>query len=247
MSEETVRETYREIANERSPERLDKAVLARATRAAKPRYSRLITWTRPMAWAATVLLSVALVLQITDTPEVQPAADVAPAFDAPAEDAPALRKQSELEDGPAPEENPALEESAQLEEIAEVSGRDDAQTAIQSFSSGGPPAGPQDPPAAPAADATFEPEAFEMKDTDILQRAEEMARTREGVTADSAFAASSAVGLRAVARPACDDTVTDDPETWLDCIENLEKAGFDDEAARQRELLTAAFPDFESD
>ena len=187
MTEETVRATYREVATERTPEQLDKAVLTEAGRAARPRYSRLVTWTRPAAWAVTVMLSVALVLQLTDTPEMQPATDVAPASaeDDPAEDA--------------------------------------------------------------AAGASFEPEAFEMQDSDMLQRAEEMARTREGTAADNAFAASGAVGLRAVAAPTCDDAVSGDPETWLDCIEGLEEAGFDDEAARQRELLTAAFPDFEPD
>ena len=69
MSEQRLSGTYRELATERTPKHLDRAVLAEAASAAKPRYSRLTKWTRPVAWAATVLLSVALVLEITRTPD----------------------------------------------------------------------------------------------------------------------------------------------------------------------------------
>ena len=42
----------------------------------------------------------------------------------------------------------------------------------------------------------------------------------------------------------CDDTVRDDPETWLECILELEEAGDDAAAERQREALVEVFPDF---
>jgi len=64
-----VTRTYREVADQCVPEHLNRAILQEATSAARPRYSRLITWTRPMAWAATVMLSVALVLEVTQAPE----------------------------------------------------------------------------------------------------------------------------------------------------------------------------------
>ena len=60
-----VTRTYREAANQSAPEHLNRAILKQAATATRPRYSRLITWTRPMAWAATVVLSVALVLEVT--------------------------------------------------------------------------------------------------------------------------------------------------------------------------------------
>ena len=44
---------YRELATERAPDHLDRAVLGKARAAARPRYSRLRSWTRPLAWAAT--------------------------------------------------------------------------------------------------------------------------------------------------------------------------------------------------
>ena len=72
-----VTETYRDMADERTPAHLDQVVLRRAGRAVRPNYSRLTTWTRPMAWAATVMLTVTLVLQITEVPAPQ-----APVFEA---------------------------------------------------------------------------------------------------------------------------------------------------------------------
>ena len=67
-----ISELYRDIARERAPEHLDKAVLREAARAAQPRYSRLRLWTRPAAWAAVVLISATLLLQVS---QLQPPHD----------------------------------------------------------------------------------------------------------------------------------------------------------------------------
>jgi hypothetical protein len=63
-----VTRTYKEVASEIAPEHLDKAVLKQAADAARPRYLKSISWTRPMAWAATITLCVGLVLEITKEP-----------------------------------------------------------------------------------------------------------------------------------------------------------------------------------
>jgi cytoskeletal protein RodZ len=63
-----VSQAYRDLADERTPEHLDRTILRAAAKAARPRYSRFIAWTRPMAWAATVMLSIALVLEVTNSP-----------------------------------------------------------------------------------------------------------------------------------------------------------------------------------
>ncbi|NIA26436.1 MAG: hypothetical protein GWP02_00130 [Desulfobulbaceae bacterium] len=63
-----VTRTYKEVASEPAPEHLDKAVLKQAADAARPRYLKSISWTRPMAWAATIILCVGLVLEITKEP-----------------------------------------------------------------------------------------------------------------------------------------------------------------------------------
>jgi len=72
-TDETVSATYHELSREGAPNYLNERVLQQAARKAlRPRYSRSIVWTRPLAWAATVGLCLAIVLEVTrvPTPEV---------------------------------------------------------------------------------------------------------------------------------------------------------------------------------
>ncbi len=256
-------QTYRELARERVPDHLDRAVLKAAAKNARPRYSRLRSWTRPMAWAATVMLSVALVLQINKVPgpegvifddaalKVEPQAPQPDArSDAPIEsveaevleEAPATAPIRSLNAaGEAPRETEP--ESAAAKQLVEVplqqkkqrfELRRDSMDAME--------------PAAPATEV----DNFRLPDADMLGRADEMARTRSGENKESALSSSrdsastlsaTAMGLEA---PACDETATKTPETWLECIAELEDAGLRDEAQRQRQLLQETFPDFQA-
>lgn len=86
--DQLVSEAYREIAQEKTPEHLDRSILDTAAKSARPRYSLLIRWTRPAAWAATIMLSVALVLEISQTPELlQPKMDASAPIGDPEESA----------------------------------------------------------------------------------------------------------------------------------------------------------------
>lgn len=67
-----VADTYRSLATEQTPEHLDQRVLGMATRARRTRYSRTRAWVRPLAWAATIGLSIAVVLEITRVPLTEP-------------------------------------------------------------------------------------------------------------------------------------------------------------------------------
>ena len=60
---------YRDLARERTPASLDDMILRKARDAARPKYGRLRLWVRPLAWAATVAISLAIVLQVTQVPE----------------------------------------------------------------------------------------------------------------------------------------------------------------------------------
>lgn len=62
-------DTYRALAQERVPDHLNNAVLGLAARSPRTAYSRTRAWIRPMAWAATIGLSIAIVLEITRLPE----------------------------------------------------------------------------------------------------------------------------------------------------------------------------------
>ena len=48
------------------------------------------------------------------------------------------------------------------------------------------------------------------------------------------------------ALPSCGDEARATPESWLECITDLEEAGFDVAAEQERELFKAMFPDVET-
>lgn len=63
-------ETYRELATEKAPPELNRKVLATAARGGSTRYGLARAWIRPVAWAATIMLSVAVVLEVTRQEDV---------------------------------------------------------------------------------------------------------------------------------------------------------------------------------
>ena len=225
---------YREIATERAPEPLDRAILEAAVREARPRYSRLRMWTRPVAWAAVVMLSVTLILQTNQAPLNH---DVAPASSKPAFDADELDEQ----EGEFPVANKRVAE--------EVADRKAEAPVRKSELSANP------------EQVSADVQGLRVTDDALLERAEEMALIQQG-TSEQPQPASAARQRAAplasedsvasfAASPAdapslCDATATAQPETWLECIVELEAAGLDEAASEERELLAKAFPDFDA-
>ena len=71
-----VSNTYREVAREVTPRELDERILENAARDARSRYGFARAWVRPVAWAATIGLSLAFMLELTwfvDTSDEVPA------------------------------------------------------------------------------------------------------------------------------------------------------------------------------
>ena len=60
-----VSDAYRDIAKETSPAKIDDRVLALARQEARTRYGLARTWVRPVAWAATIALSFAFILELS--------------------------------------------------------------------------------------------------------------------------------------------------------------------------------------
>jgi len=85
----SVSATYRQLADEKAPASLDEKILHRA--AAAPRVDSGIgrAWMKPVAWAATVGLSLAIVLEMTQLPQAPLDVNVV-APPAPTEERPAL-------------------------------------------------------------------------------------------------------------------------------------------------------------
>ena len=70
-----VSETYRDIATETSPASLDDKVMAMARQEARTRYGLARAWVRPVAWAATIGLSFAFILEMTYFSDEAPSVD----------------------------------------------------------------------------------------------------------------------------------------------------------------------------
>ena len=204
-----VTQIYRDSADQRAPETLNRAILDQAAKAARPRYSRLISWTRPTAWAVTVMLSVAIVLQLTQVPvpESESIEDATQAVDTAAE-----TPVEQLEETVRPEAEPGRVSSDVSSEIPKIEAL--RSTAKQ---------------VAPYAAAEKRQRSDRSKAAVLEQ---------EAATLGVASAAFEATG--------CDESVTAAVETWLRCIADLEEAGRSDAASEQRELFTAAFPDFDT-
>ncbi|MGI9247812.1 MAG: hypothetical protein ACR2QI_02280 [Woeseiaceae bacterium] len=70
--DQLVTDIYKELASEQTPDRLNERVLLLARSNGRTRYSAIRAWTRPVAWAATIGLSLALVLELTRLPPIAP-------------------------------------------------------------------------------------------------------------------------------------------------------------------------------
>lgn len=215
-TDERVSRSYRDVATETAPGHLDAAVLAQAVAAGRSRYARSRAWTRPVAWAATIVLCVAVVLELTRAPQPDgemPAPEMG--FAAPS---PAKPEQAEPAAAPAVQAPVMKTEAPQIKAAAE-----DARQAT------------------PAAASPLDADTFRPRDTDMLQRAKETAELRSGANLEA-----RPQNLTDEAAPTCDAEATATPETWLDCIRDLEKAGLMAQAEKERRLLEAAFPDFDA-
>lgn len=215
--DESVSRAYRDLAGERVPEHLDRAVLGKAARAARPGYARSRAWTRPLAWAATVALSVAIVLEVTR----EPALEVPARWEVPASldevQAPAPR------DGTGPAARGAAAEGRSVDLIPDTR---EKSTPVQKTST---------PVVVESMAVEEKREADEEASAPALQRAFAPQSAAVAIDAESAVSAPAE----------CPPEATQQPSSWLECIERLERAGNVDEATEERRRLHDAFPGFE--
>lgn len=107
-----VSETYHSAATEQAPKHLNEKVLRMAagepaTRQQRFGHSGAASWLRPAAWAATISLSLAIVLEITRDPAPQIAQTVV-STEAPTADAVAGHLEEAIVEVNAPAEKPRL-------------------------------------------------------------------------------------------------------------------------------------------
>lgn len=84
-TQQLVSAAYRELDTKKAPEHLNQAILQRAVAESAPGRNagfRFTTWTKPLAWTAVIVLSLALILELSElntvaTPNLQPG-EIAP-------------------------------------------------------------------------------------------------------------------------------------------------------------------------
>ncbi|MEM7430829.1 MAG: hypothetical protein AAF351_02700 [Pseudomonadota bacterium] len=156
---------YRELATETTPASLDDAVLREAAGASKTSsYASIIGWTRPIAWAATIGLTLFITLQLADTPT--------PLLDTPAEE---MTQSTQAEERTEPDHLNDAEHRANPP--AAASREADSEAAVRQRAS---------IPAPAATDASNQKAArsvadeFIPPDTQLLERADAMAELQAG-------------------------------------------------------------------
>ncbi len=224
-------EAYRDLATETTPADLDDRVLQMAARETRSRYGIARAWVRPVAWAATIGLSLAIVLEVMQV--IPPASE--PESEAP--DAAVLER---------PEPASAIRQDA-----AEMPSTVGTTMNKAPANPGGGAAeelgarrlAPQDLPEANQERAAEldDADAFAAKDMRILEDAEMQARERAG----EAPAVLWGVAERAVAVAHCDETARATAESWYECIEKLREAGEEEFATIELDALRQAYPEFE--
>jgi hypothetical protein len=226
-----VSETYRAMATETTPQDLDSQILSMAAAETDSRragfgLSRL--WFRPIAWAATIGLSLAFVLEMSEFNKVaEPAIQT---------DADAVLEERVLDD--VVDAAPA--DIGRLQSQQEFDKRTDAPAAAK------PTAARAAEKVAPAAGAASVSEDFAADEILMLQEAEEQTRARSG--SERAFVADSPVAALAIKKERadlCEAGARLSAASWYACVEDLREKELHDTASAELEALLSEFPDFE--
>ena len=215
--DELVTETYRELGVEKAPEHLNQSILRMASGGSKQTGAGKLlfaAWMKPLAWAATIGLSLAIVLELSQVPTAAVRSDTVPAVES-------IREEAKLQDASVLEkaESPArMQSRSNLQAISEDElGRSVASDADVAVPAAEKPASPQSTARKRAADAPTENKSMasfavlaEQKESDIAESCE------------------------AAVRLSADD--------WLLCIANLRQSGAEEAADLEYEAFILEYP-----
>ncbi len=249
-----LRDAYRQLAVERTPLRLDNAVLAEARQATKPAGGRLWSWRRPFAWATMITLSFVIVLESArETPD----ADFVPTESPREAPAPASIARPPGEADGRGRDDQASEAAALKTEI-EKRARDrelDAMSAPVSSSFSGTPRRAAETAArslaepVAEADAATVDEARQVQDTpgdppdNAISVQQGIAASAEGKRAGTDSLGTALFLAAPGAEVSCEEAARSDPDLWRHCIDDLFAAERRAEALVELELYRTAFPD----
>lgn len=211
--DKSLSDIYRKLSREQTSAELDQQVLEEAGKAAGGTSLRRYVRLRPLAWAATVLLSFGLLLdwQLSTEPP-----------------APAMLDESLMV---PPSSGQAGTDIRASQPNAEITGESDDADGGQRQST----------------PASTNPQSFiDSPGRNAVREAERMLEEKQST--DLPASEPAALRARRSAEPVprhCAEHETADPASWYACILELERAGKDEEAASERNLLFSRFPDFE--
>jgi hypothetical protein len=236
--DERVTEAYRELGAEKAPESLNQAILEMAAGGSKRSGARdklLGAWMKPLAWAATIGLSLAIVLEVTQVPTAAVRYDAVPRAESVLEEI-VLQDTDKLQtiEHRVLEQPGASRSAITKDEVAddvevfrrESKGKMDFVAApVQMPSSPAPtpvsvdqmPGDPQDTARKRAADS--------LTLNEPMASFAVMAEEKEADTAES-----------------CDARIRLSAEDWLECIDNLRQSGALEAADREYEALILEYP-----
>ena len=236
---------YRECAGERAPEALNQRILAMADGAATDSKRRFLSgWNRPLAWAATIGLSLAIVFEAsqyqgTANSEVAP---VLMEVDSADSHAPASVREDFVPQNPsvvddatrqARERNGPTREQASPE-----SGRNNYLPQVSSPKIEKKPEGPAE------SESEFDVPA---PATVELRRSVDSNAGPDDARFDSQQEAATDADIQSFAvMPArCGDADKATAALWYACVEELRAAGLTTHADREMANLAAEYPDFQ--
>lgn len=235
--DDKVSATYREFATERSPPGLDQKVLRMAEdHARRPQYSRLMRWTRPLAWAATIALCLAITLELARLPAppdsiaVPTVAEPKPR-EAMSDAAPAERREVASPAAKLERQDAAGSAGTEERNSADVARRRQANDELAE------------------AELLTLPSAARLtaKDDEMPRQTETMGRAQSmDIAGNNAPAMEESTFMAVADAPtnACSQEQRAQPESWLECVEALRELNADDAAAIELDALIAGFPDF---
>lgn len=229
LEDPRVSDAYRDLADEHAPEPLNRKILVMAARAGTP-YARARAWMRPAAWAATIALSFAFVLELTQLPSNETVIDGLSHTMRGDETGPAVGRELRSTEEFLPRDAALIQE-------AEEQARRQAGTN-------------QRPVPLEADDDVGEQRVAD--ESMALQRAAARREATDRLAADHVAAeargaaASFAARSDAVAgEAACAASLRETPQAWLDCIRELRESGNEEQADREYEEFRQVFPEFD--
>lgn len=268
-----VTEAYRALANERAPDHLTEHVLKIAADVRTP-YARARAWMRPAAWAATVGLSLAIVLQLTQFPPsdtdyigIAPTTDsdtrdnrasryddaVPPSRGQVAEPSTPVSKKEEFKADETMREPVAAEAPRSIEVPTTRDFAPRAESVMQEAEalSRARTGSDKDYAEVPAETDTLPAESrlIEEMSTDLAAQQHEAAgrqkATEVAEEARSTAAPFAAMSTAATVERACAEAERETADAWLACIQQLRKDGQDEQADEEYEEFRQVYPDFD--